>query len=197
MQISNNETPRHPSGRAWKTPQYLGWVISQWDLGRMLYCQVNSSGKRVRRPEWRINQQGRLQDVAHNYFHWNFNFPPPLGGLIQQPFTPNCSYFLPWFLGLILPPSEKLGQYFSYTKIKRQMLSAQVTRDKCKLSSAVQLLSAYWQTSHVRLFFLYWKKSKVLNASESRSFVLIQRWMITIELRERAEMGIRLGLRLE
>lgn len=159
MQTSNNKTPGHLSGRSWKTPQYLGWVISQWDLGWILYCQVNVSGKRVRRLEWRIDQQGRLQDVAHGYFHWNFNFPPPLRGLIQQPFSLNCSYFLPWFLQLILSPSQKLGQYFSYTKIKRQTLSVQVTRDNCKLPSDAQLSISYQHTGKrpmLRWFFLYW-----------------------------------------
>ena len=45
----SNETPGLPNGRPWQTSQYLEWVISQWNSGRILYYQVDISGKRVRR----------------------------------------------------------------------------------------------------------------------------------------------------
>lgn len=173
----------------------LGSPMEDHDKHPSIWSELSPSGIRVEYcitrltsvgREWEdigMDQQGRLQDVAHNYFPWNFIFPittssqrPHLATFVTplsllSPLIPTAVFvtFFPW---------GKLGQYLSYSKNKKRWtLSAQVTRDNCKLSSVAQLSISYQHTGKcpmLRWLFLFWNKSEELNASESWSFVLIQ-----------------------
>lgn len=72
MQKSSNEFNGLPEEGSCRTYQYLGKVICQLDLGRILYCQLGVSGERIRRQSRWISSTSFRMQPTNIYFPLSF-----------------------------------------------------------------------------------------------------------------------------